>query len=51
MSNLWFNVRFGVYHLQSDRDKFWKFTISVNEYHRENKESKFLQVYKFGIFK
>lgn len=40
MSNLYINIRFGMYHLQVTND--WKVSITKNEFHRG---------YPYGYFK
>lgn len=52
MSNLWFNIRFGLYHFQCGPDKF--FSITKNQYQELLKETdtnwKWFEIYElFGI--
>ena len=52
MCNLWFNIRFGIYHWQCGPDKF--FDISKNGYQNELKETdpnwKWFEIYTiFGM--
>ena len=43
MSNLWFNIRFGVRHFQWSSD--WKFTFQVNPYFVENPPTEWFEIY------
>jgi hypothetical protein len=43
MSNLWFNIRFGVRHFQLSND--WEFSFRVNPYWLENKPESWFAVY------
>jgi hypothetical protein len=43
MSNLWFNIRFGVHHFQFSRD--WEITFRVNPYFLENPPTKWFEIY------
>lgn len=42
MSNLWFNIRFGVRHWQWGPDGM---SLTVNSYHLENPPTKWFEVY------
>lgn len=43
MSNLWFNIRFGIRHFQWSRD--WVITFRVNPYFIKNPPPKWFAVY------
>lgn len=43
MSNLWFNIRFGVRQFQLDNE--WNFSFGINDYHYENPPGKWFEVY------
>jgi len=43
MSNLWFNIRFGVRHFQLSRD--WKITFRVNPFHLDYPPAQWFEVY------
>jgi hypothetical protein len=43
MSNLWFNIRFGIRHFQLTND--WSFSFQVNPYFIENPPDKWIEIY------
>ena len=43
MSNLWFNIRFGVRHFQLSRD--WEITFRVNPFHLDYPPAQWFEVY------
>lgn len=49
MSYLIINIRIYIYHLQVNNN--YKFTISKNDYHKNNKKTPFFAVYKFYNYK
>ena len=45
MSNLWFNLRIGIYHIQAGDRQWWRFSIHPNEWHKGRKDSPFIELY------
>lgn len=43
MSDLWFNIRFGKYHLQLNNT--WELSFRVNSYYIDNPPDKWFQIY------
>ncbi len=49
MSDVWFNLRIWVYHIQAGRKQWWNFEISRNDWHLGNKESPLIELYEIGF--
>ena len=46
MSDLWFNLRIWIYHIQAGRREWWRFEVSANDYHKNNRDTPFVQLYE-----
>ena len=52
MSNDWLNIRFFAWHLQSERDTWWVWTLTRNDFHPDSGyEDGYFAVYKFPLWR